>query len=142
MNKKIFQSEEGFASIYGVFVLSMLMLLGAALFEYVHSEYQTSRNFVMAEQLRVLAENGILIGAEKCSNDRDVKEKIMRSRTDGTVIHHCQDERTHLECNVYAVYKNDMILLMAVSSDGKRKNRTIGKMRQVNGKYVLDHWER
>jgi|WetSurMetagenome_2_1015567.scaffolds.fasta_scaffold933742_2 hypothetical protein len=137
-----FTDEQGMASVLGVFLLFVLMFLGTALFCFSHSEYQITQRFLSGTQLRMAAENGIIAGCELLAADKELCAEIVRMHKETRHLLSREDKSMQTYCDVYAVYENEAILVLAISERKQLHGRASGSMKRNGENYIFDHWER
>ena len=137
------KQETGAFSIYGLLLLTLIFLLGAALFNFIHAKHELTRQFLLNTQLHMEAGNGIVIGCEYLALHPEVRSglKCQTGREQELFVY--ASESLMISCRVYGVYKeNGDIFLLAVSTKDGKEDRLAACLKRRYSGYIFDHWER
>ena len=142
---KLLRGERGMVSIFGLCALGILMVVSATMYTVSKNHISSTRRFLARDALRNAAEDGVRLAvarmnadaatAAKANGARNKKELLLTTKADDALV------------EVFARKKENEILLLGVGHKGEKEKdedraRTVGVVKENEGKYVIEHWER
>jgi Tfp pilus assembly protein PilX len=139
---KLLKNEKGVASILGMFVLSILLLLGTAVFYLSANEMLVANNFQNGIQAQLMAESGIEAALEKIHNDNELWLRIGEKMENQSCIVEINDSEIHGRCQVYVTKTEEQVVLMAVSRVFDSSGQIFVYLKPENNGFTIVRWER
>ena len=139
---KLLKNEKGMASILGMLVLSILLLLGTAVFHLSVNEMLVANNFQKGIQAQLLAESGIEAAVEKLHNDNELWLRRGDKRENQSCIVEINDSEINGRCQVYVTKTEDQVVLMSVSRVFDSSGQIFVYLKPKNRGFTIDRWER
>ncbi len=132
--------ERGMISLLGVCALGILMFLAATLYTVGMSRNAAVQRFLVQDELRNGAEDGVRLAVSKMNGDSATVTRAEGAASDGMLL--ITGRTGEVDFEVYARNKGDKILLLSVGKKDGNQSRAVGVLKRKNGKYIIEHWER
>ena len=145
MKRRMILGEKGVFSVFGICALGTLLFFSATLYAVSSSHLKAERRFLARTALRNAAEDGVRLAVARMNEDaaaaakangaRNKKELLLTTKADDALV------------EVFARKKENEILLLGVGHKREKEKdedraRTVGVVKEKEGKYVIEHWER
>ena len=135
------RDERGFASLVCICWLAMIMLIGTTVFLLNKSENNTVIRVIYGRKAQLAAEGGVrLLIREIQTNDALRNDILTNQMNNYPKMYAFEDAKSE----VYAKRVNSYIVVHGVGTsldDEDIRARSIAYLKEMNQKYVTDHWE-
>ena len=136
---KFCNDERGAASVIGICWLAVMLFFSGAVYALCENEARTVERFLMGQQLKYSAEDGVALGCKKLLNDQALQNTILNS---GVAKKYLTITDNDISCDIYFSHKGNQLEVLAVSSNKKAEVRCLGIIKKNDEGYYFDHRER